>query len=221
MTPKWIVVFDWDGTLIESLPLKIRNAGQLFDETFGVTSAAVSAAYRVHSGIPRRQLFEAICADMGLPAMTDERFNALSAEFTARNRQAISGVRVEADVTSTLGTLSEMGYPLYVSTSAAPDEVQAISQALHVDHYFEEILGSQDNFTKGPVHIAHIMAQHPVEKNQIWFVGDEPNDVILGQQAGVRTVVKLGSHPRERLVAAGPDNIIESLPELIPLLERS
>jgi len=56
--PKWIIVFDWDGTLIESLPLKIRNAGRLFEETFGVPRAGIEAAYRVHSGIPRRQLLD-------------------------------------------------------------------------------------------------------------------------------------------------------------------
>ena len=221
MKPKWIIVFDWDGTLIESLPLKIRNAGRLFEETFGVASDAVEAAYRVHSGIPRRQLFDAICADSGLPVLDDAQYETLSAAFTARNRQIISELQVETVAISTLGTLVGKGYPLYVSTSATPDEVRTVSKALNVDHYFDEILGSQDSFTKGPVHIDYILSQHPVEKQQIWFVGDEPNDVVLGKQAGVRTVVKLGSHPRERLAAVDPDVIIEQLPELIPLLERS
>jgi phosphoglycolate phosphatase-like HAD superfamily hydrolase len=221
VTPKWIIVFDWDGTLIESLPLKIQNAGQLFEENFCVRRAAVEAAYKIHSGIPRRQLFEAICADNGLPALTDDQFDSLSAEFTFRNQRSLSGMQVSVEVTFTLGTLRAKGYPLYVSTSAAPDEVQAIAESLVLSHYFEDILGSKNEFTKGLMHIEHILLQQPVGKGKIWFVGDEPNDVILGKQAGVRTVVKLGSHPRERLAAAEPDYIIENLSELIPLLERS
>jgi phosphoglycolate phosphatase len=221
MIPEWIIVFDWDGTLIESLPLKIINAGMLFEETYGVPRAEVEAAYRVHSGIPRRQLFEAICAEVGMPVLTDAQFDALSAEFTIRNQQAISGMQVEAEVFLTLATLREKGYPLYVSTSAAPEEVGEISQSLGLSQFFEEILGSQGNFSKGPVHIAYILAQHAVGKERIWFVGDEPNDVILGKRAGVHTVVKLGSHPRERLAAVEPDFMIGNLSELIPLLERS
>ncbi len=221
MMPKWVIVFDWDGTLIESLPLKIKNAGRLFAETFGVAAENVEAAYRVHSGIPRRQLFDAICADNGLLALTDEQYEPLSAAFTARNQEAVSKVQVEPVVTQTLAALSEMGLPLFISTSAAPDEVQSVAKSLKLAEFFTEILGSQGDFTKGPVHVEHIRQQFPVERQKIWFVGDEPSDVRLGKAAGVRTVAKLGSHPRKRLAAAGPDVIIETLIELIPLVERS
>jgi len=221
MTPDWIIVFDWDGTLIESLPLKIKNAGILFEETFGVSGADVETAYRIHSGIPRRQLFEAICADNGLPPLTDAQFSSLSAEFTKRNRAAVSRVEVESVVLLTLAALNEKGYPLFISTSAVPDEVLSVTKSLKLDRYFQEILGSQGDFTKGPVHIEYILGKLSIPKDRIWFVGDEPSDVRLGKQAGVRTVVKTGSHPKERLAAAEPDVIIESISELIPLLERS
>jgi phosphoglycolate phosphatase len=221
MMPKWIIVFDWDGTLIESLPLKIKNAGQLFAETFEVAAADVEAAYRVHSGIPRRQLFDAICVDNGLPALTAVQYEPLSAAFTARNQESVSRVQVEPVVAQTLGTLSEMGLPLFISTSAAPDEVRSVANSLKLAHFFYEILGSLGNFTKGPVHIEHILKKYPLNKQDIWFVGDEPSDVRLGKAAGVRTVAKLGSHPRGRLEQSHPDVIIETLTELIPLLERS
>jgi phosphoglycolate phosphatase-like HAD superfamily hydrolase len=219
--PKWIIVFDWDGTLIESLPLKIQNAGQLFQETFEVSAGDVEAAYRIHSGIPRRQLFDAICEEVEIPALTDEPFSDLSIKFTARNCESVSNLQVEPAVISTLETLNGFGYPLFISTSAAPDEVQTVAKSLELDSYFKEILGSHEDFTKGPVHIDYILNRFPVERNRLWFVGDEPNDVLLGKKAGVRTVARTGSHPQERLMAAQPDVLIESITELIPLLERS
>jgi mannose-1-phosphate guanylyltransferase len=63
---KWIVLFDWDGTLIDSLDLKIRNAGALFERALGIPHDKVEVVYRQHSGLPRRQVFRAICQENGL-----------------------------------------------------------------------------------------------------------------------------------------------------------
>ena len=59
MNNKWIVLFDWDGTLINSLEIKIRNASMVFHEILGANPEKIGEAYRHYSGIPRRQLFEA------------------------------------------------------------------------------------------------------------------------------------------------------------------
>ena len=59
------VVFDLDGTLMLSLDVKVKSAGALWCETFSLVSRdAVEAAYRHHSGAPRRQLFNKIAADV-------------------------------------------------------------------------------------------------------------------------------------------------------------
>jgi len=221
MKLEWVIVFDWDGTLIDSLPLKIRNAGQLFEETFGVSRKEVETSYRVHSGISRRQLFDAICSDNDLPALTSSEFDNLSETFSNRNLEAFSNIRVDPVVITTLSTLKDFGYPLFISTATTPEEVRSAVKSLELDSHFQGILGSQGEFTKGPAHIAYIMAKIPVEKESIWFVGDEPNDVVLGKQAGVRTIVKVGSHSIEALKAAQPDRIIGNLSELIPLFERN
>ena len=82
MNTKWIVLFDWDGTLIDSLPAKVRNAGRLFEQEFGLSPEAVALAYRRVSGIPRKQLFASICADNGLPPLDDNAYQQLSQRFT-------------------------------------------------------------------------------------------------------------------------------------------
>lgn len=216
-----VIVFDWDGTLIDSLPLKIRNAGLLFAARFGVSSEAVETAYRRHSGIPRRQLFDAICAELGLPGLSDVVYGEISQAFTDHNRRVLAGLQADRGVHDTLKDLQERGLPLYISTSAAPDEVRHLAQAVGLATYFREILGSEGVFSKGPAHIEYILAQLSLSHHQLWFVGDEPNDVRLGKAAGVLTIVKTGSHAREQLAAAGPDELIESLSDLIMLLDRS
>jgi phosphoglycolate phosphatase-like HAD superfamily hydrolase len=47
------------------------------------------------------------------------------------------------------------------------------------------------------------------------MVGDSPIDIATGRAAGVRTLaVCYGNSPRERLLAAGPDALLESFSEL-------
>ena len=47
------LLIDWDGTLIESLPIKISNAAALFSELLEVDADDVAASYKRHSGVPR------------------------------------------------------------------------------------------------------------------------------------------------------------------------
>ena len=83
------VLFDWDGTLVNSLDVKIRNAGELFNRVFNLSPDQVGMAYRRHSGIPRRQLFDAILDDLGRPPLDDVEFESLSGKFSIMNTQAL------------------------------------------------------------------------------------------------------------------------------------
>ena len=239
-----LVFFDWDGTLVKTLDLKISNAAHLFQHEFGVHPESVEAAYRRHSGIPRRQLFEAICADLSLPELNQARFAALSRQFTQLNRQAIedrtAAWAVEGQPTGTesllasacpqtLKTLFEAGCTLYISSSADPDEIRPVAQMLGLEKYFHqsggEILGSQPGFSKGPQHIAYALnraagqdaAAQAAGHASLFFVGDEPADIRLGRQGGAFTIAVAGTWSPERLAQEKPDAVVTSLEE-VPVL---
>lgn len=219
MSAKAVLVFDWDGTLVDSLEHKIANAARLFNDVFDVSRTAVDEAYRRHTGIPRRQLFEAIAADVGAPLLTEELFRELSEQFTRANQTAISRIAPPADTVETLQALTVRQYPLYISSSAAPDELRQLSKQLKLDGYFAEILGSTPGFDKGPEHIDYIRSRQN-DPTTLLFIGDDPADVQLGRQSGALTVAKIGTHPAERLQASQPDYLIRRLAELIPLLDN-
>jgi len=51
------------------------------------------------------------------------------------------------------------------------------------------------------------------------YVGDTVEDVAMGKAAGTRTAAVLGGFsPRDVLEAAGPDYVLGTLPDLLPLL---
>ena len=219
MRPKWFVVFDWDGTIIDSLEIKINNAGTLFNKWFGVEEKKARDAYRKHSGIPRKRLFDAICKELSLPPLTDNVFNQMSKEFSSLNLQVISQIEVSEDTKHTLSALKSRDYYLFVSTAAAHDEVTFLVDKLNLAEFFVEVLGSKNGFTKGAAHISYILEKYGSPESGVIFIGDEPTDVRLGKEAGVLTAVRLGSHKREDLLAANPDYLLERLGDLLELLK--
>jgi phosphoglycolate phosphatase-like HAD superfamily hydrolase len=219
----WIVLFDWDGTLIDSLELKVHNAGVLFEQALHIPRIGVEAAYRQHSGIPRRQLFDAICRDSGLPALEDEKYEQLSERFSAANCAALCDPQtpglVPPGTWQALERLRYQGVSLYVSSSAEAAEIRAIAAGLGLEKFFKEILGSTPGFAKGRQHVDYVLRKEAAAREQVLFVGDDPADIRIGKQAGVRTIAKTGTNTVEVLAREKPDHFINSLDELLGLLD--
>jgi phosphoglycolate phosphatase-like HAD superfamily hydrolase len=216
------VLFDWDGTLVNSLDIKIRNAGILFHQRFDLPSGEVEKAYRLHSGIPRRQLFDAILVDLGQPPLFEASFASLSKAFSDRNREALQDRSqpglLPQDTLLALEILLQTGCLLYISSSADTDEIRDIADNLGLANYFirsgGDIFGSYPGFNKGSQHVEHICASHKLSVDELVFVGDDPADIRLGQTAGVFTVAKAGTYSATALQTYKPDAIIDSLDEL-------
>ena len=216
------VLFDWDGTLVNSLDIKIHNAGILFQERMDLPSEKVEAAYRVHSGIPRRQLFDAILADLGQPSLGDVEFDSLSRSFSEKNMQALTDRSqpglFPATTVQVLEKLLHTGCLLYVSSSADTDEIREIAGSLGLADYFYrsggEIFGSRPGFSKGSQHVEQICSSQKLGVDELVFVGDDPADIRLGHAAGVFTVAKAGTCTADVLQVYHPDAIINSLDEM-------
>lgn len=222
MTAKQVFLFDWDGTVIDSLEVKIANAEELFNEELGIERSKVGDSYRSHSGIPRQQLFDAICMDNGLDLLSPDLYQSLSRRFSELNLISLTTLPVAGLVTrdtrATLDKLQNKGYPLYISSSATTEEIQAIATALNLSPYFKEILGSSGGFGKGLGHINYIKNKEGVERSQMIFIGDDIQDIRLGKEAGVYTIAKVGTHSLDTLFEEKPDLIIWDLSELLGLI---
>jgi phosphoglycolate phosphatase-like HAD superfamily hydrolase len=219
------VLFDWDGTLVNSLEIKIHNAGELFHQVFQLSPDRVADAYRAFSGIPRRQLFDSILRSQDRPPLDDGTFQSLSQSFSDLNRKSINNRRLPGLIPPatpvTLDFLQKAGCLLFVSSSADMQEVREIASGLGLAEYFTgsggDILGSRPDFSKGSQHVEYICTTTGLTREVLVFVGDDPADIQLGQAAGVFTIVRVGTHSSSQLSIYKPDAIIHSLDELISL----
>jgi phosphoglycolate phosphatase len=90
------------------------------------------------------------------------------------------------------------------------------------DRFRVVVAGDDLPFRKpDPLPVRHIAERLSIRPAQLVMVGDGAQDVLSGRRAGARTVgVRGGIQPEERLVAARPDVIIDSLLELPAWIAR-
>ncbi|MFV1980036.1 MAG: HAD family hydrolase [Rhodothermia bacterium] len=210
-------LFDWDGTLVDSIPIKISNAAELFSRLFEADRGEVQDSYAEHSGVPRRELFDLIALDCFGRRLTEPEFDRASSEFTALNRERIAArARLRSGSVEVLARLKEQGRLVFISTATTQDEIDPLAAGFGVATFCTEVLGSRPGFTKGPVHAAHVASRYGVQKHEMAGIGDDEHDMRLFSEAGITAVGITGTRSRPELEAAGADIVIENLNEVAP-----
>mgnify|MGYP001027965949 CR=1 FL=1 len=99
--------------------------------------------------------------------------------------------------------------------------VEGIVHRLGLTPFFQAVRGgdSYGVLKPEPEGLAALIRELGATPGRTLMVGDKPADVLAGRGAGCATVaVTYGYGEPARLQAAGPDALIGSLPELVPLV---
>jgi len=114
-------------------------------------------------------------------------------------------------------------FSLCLCTNKPRRTTDAVLAGLGLTHHFAVVLAGGDLAKKkpDPAPLLHIAERLGLAPSALAMVGDGPQDIEAGRAAGAFTVgVRGGIIPFERLVAASPDVMLETLAELPALLRR-
>jgi len=209
-------VFDWDGTVVDSLSAKARHAADLLAPLLGVGAAAAEDSYRRNSGVARRLLFDRIAEDLAGRRLAQEEFQRLSAAFTALNLERIP-VAPYPGAEPALHELAARGVRLAVSSAAPADDLDPRVRRSGLLPLFEFVLATRPGFAKGNEHIAYLCERWSVPAAEVLVVGDEVADAALARGAGARCAIVLHSLRRPEAEKAHPDHVLERLDDLAAL----
>jgi HAD superfamily hydrolase (TIGR01549 family) len=198
------VLFDWDGTLINSHAADSSAYLAMFREMgipWGLEELAQHYSpnwYRVYRAakLPR--------------ARWDDADRAWRAQYAKHSPRLIAGAR---QVLERLGQVHHLG----LVTSGDRDRVTLQLRKFRLTRMFRARVCSGDTAQKkphpGPLRLA--LRQLSLEPSACVYVGDSPEDLEMAKKAGVRAIAVLGPFPTEkRLRAARPDFLLESIREL-------
>ena len=191
MTPKKVFVFDWDGTLFDSMAAKTENFAKVIVEIIGprsgLTLAQAGALYRKYSGRPRNEIFSLIAADHRHVLGADE-MEVMSARLSSLNKAGLLEAAVFTDGLHLLRLLINRGHRLYISSSVPSSELLylvALKLPLDIRQSLRGVFGSEPGFLKGSGHLARVMADAGCTASACLMFGDDLADVELSREAGV------------------------------------
>jgi HAD superfamily hydrolase (TIGR01509 family) len=204
------VLFDWDGTLIDSYHADTSAYLAMFKEmgiSWGLEQLEKNYSpnwYQVYcaAGLPRRRW--------------EEADRAWRAHYAKHRPKLIAGVR------QVLAKL-RVAHPLGLVTSGDRDRVTRQLREFSLTTLFAARVCSGDTLRKKPhpEPLRLALRQMKLDPPACVYVGDAPQDVEMARRAGVRAIGVLGPFPTERrLRAARPEFLIGSIEELPDVLKK-
>lgn len=193
------VVWDWNGTLLDDLPLVIEAVNIGLDR-HGV-AAITDHDYRTHYTRPVRLFYDRLFGR----AVTDEEWLAIDQTFQAYYAERIHRVALTVDAVAALVAVARSGLVQSVLSMAPHDHLVPTVTGLGLGGYFVDIRGSRhDPGATKEVYLAEHLAGLDLDPGDVVVVGDVPDDVAAARHVGAAAVLyDGGSHHRHDLEAVG------------------
>jgi pyrophosphatase PpaX len=208
------VLFDLDGTLIDSIDLIVNSARHAFEKCGHPTPTREE--WIADLGLPLRAMFGRFIAD-------DAKMEELVAgyrEYQLANHDRL--VRPYEEVSSTLRALHDRGYELAVVTSKSEPLAKRGLTHVRLEGFFDVIVGLESctRHKPDPEPVRTALDRLGIGPEEAAFVGDSPHDMVAGRAAGVTTIAALwGPFSRVQLAPSEPDHYIGRMSELLGILD--
>ncbi|MFC6336859.1 phosphoglycolate phosphatase [Pseudomonas sp. CCM 7891] len=213
-----LVMFDLDGTLIDSVPDLAAAVDQMLLKLGRPPAGIESVREWVGNGVQmlvRRALANHIDAE-GVDEVEAEHGLAL---FNAAYEHGHELTVVYPGVRDTLKWLHKQGVEMALITNKPERFVAPLLDQMKMGRYFRWIIGGDTLPQKkpDPAALFFVMKMANIPASQSLFVGDSRSDVLAAKAAGVKCVALSYGYNHGRPIAEeSPELVIDDLRRLIP-----
>jgi phosphoglycolate phosphatase-like HAD superfamily hydrolase len=205
--PKLNVIFDFDGTIANTLPIVIelvekwsvsdtKLTVELVEELRGMS--AQQALKRV--GIPLRKV----------PSLITQGRKELL--------EKLSDAQPFPDILEVIRELSNT-CNLYVMSSNSGDNINRFLHNYKVSQYFKKVYGNVSVFGKTKV-LKRIIKHEKLDKDLTVYVGDETRDIEAAHKINLRIISVVWGYNNEQIISQyHPDYMIDQPKELLTILK--
>ncbi|MEC7946419.1 MAG: HAD-IA family hydrolase [Myxococcota bacterium] len=207
------VVFDLDGTLVDSLPGIIRATRATVETHLGRPAPSLSPhAVRQMVGEGARALVTRAFASEGAP-MPEASMSTWQEEY---GRHAPVGTSPMPGATALLRGLRADGVRLGLCTNKPHEATLALLANLGWQDAFDAVrgAGAAPADKPDPRHLLTVLGDLGVGARAAWFVGDSPTDAATGRAAGVHTVLLRHGYSRTPVDRLPAEMHLDDLPAL-------
>ncbi len=208
------LLFDNDGTLVDTHDLILNSFRHTVKQVLG-------------KDLPEEQLLAKVGQPLSVqmwdlspdPQVHDELCRVYREHNHRTHDESIKGF---PGVAETLAQLKASGYKMGVVTSKMHKLAAHGLEVLGILDYFDVLIGADDCplYKPDPTPIIFGAEQLGFAPDHCAYIGDSPFDMQAGNGAGCLTIAALwGMFSKSRLLAAHPDLLCSSFPELPEVLK--
>lgn len=203
-----LVVFDWDGTVIDS-PAAIVECMQAASRELGLAVPDPSRASHV-IGLGLHEAMKIVAPD--LPG---ERYPEYVEAYRRHFRAREDSMRLFAGMEQLLQHLSKER-SLAIATGKSRRGLERSLEATGVGRLFNASRCADETTPKPhPAMLLELMAQLGIEAHGVLMIGDTSHDMEMARAAGVDALaVTYGAHPEQELRACAPRGCVASVEAL-------
>jgi len=207
-----LLIFDFDGTLTDSIPAAIESIQDMIAE-LGY-SRKTKEEIREHIGFGERALVSG-----SIMTEDDEKVKAAQKVYYKHVSDRLGEVSLYPHVKELLELFKNK---IKIIISNKRDEfIKKILDDHGLTRYFKEVLGGDQApcLKPDPCALLKMIEKYKIPNNRVLFIGDMTVDVETGKNAGVKTcAATYGFDGKEKLKKSNPDLLIDDILELKELI---
>src|SRR5512134_2594362 len=204
-----LVVFDWDGTLVDSTSLIATSIQEACRDVGHPVPSEEDARYVIGLGLAEAMRHVA-------PGLVEARFRELSERYRHHYLAREPQIPLFRGAVELIDELRARGYRLGIATGKSRRGLDRALAATGLASRFDATRCADEGRSKPhPDMLLHLMDRLGVRPEETVMVGDTTHDVALARNAGADAVaVACGAHARAALDASGALATIASVLDL-------
>ena len=209
------VLFDLDGTLIDSIALLLGSLRHAFEGFPG--RAPTDEEWVAGIGTPLARQLAPFAATVDELNLLTTRYRSFQREHHDRLTALYPGVF------DTILALHAAEHPMGIVTSKGNAMMDRTLAFTGLTPYMGTTIGcdSCDRHKPDPLPVQLALTELGYSPDSAVFVGDSPHDMNAGNSAGVVTIAALwGPFTKDQLIPSSPTHYLESITELPALVKR-
>jgi pyrophosphatase PpaX len=208
MKPLQLLLYDLDGTLVDSNELIVATFAKVFAKHLPELTLT-KAEFIQMMGPPLLETFQKYVSD---PAMIEAMIQTYLKHYRA---DEFAYLTVYPGMLEALEFFHEQGFKQMIVTTKYHRSAAPSIRHFGIDKYIDGVIALEDVIHPKPDPEPILLAMAKFPGYQAVMIGDNTTDILAGKNAGIPTLGVTYSYKLEELRAANPDGWIQNGTDLI------
>lgn len=220
---KKVIVFDLDGTLVDSAPdlaLALNHTLERLEHETFTHEAIRSWVGNGAQTLVKRGLSGSSVVDEEMDPELASRALEIFLDYYAQNL-CVDTVAYP-NVVPTLKSLKAKNYRLALVTNKPYGFIEPLLEGLGMSGLFELCLGGDSLAKKkpDPLPLLHVCERLDISASKCLMIGDSKNDILAANAANMQSIgVSYGYNYGEHITVYEPDSVVDDFADILELLE--